>query len=61
MSQTTPLTGHAIFPSFTATATLQKRLGSDVVADPPPALTWLEIWNPVALVEGRPSAFFGSR
>ena len=47
MSQTTPLTGHAIFPSFTATATLQKRLGSDVVADPPPALTWLEIWNPV--------------
>ena len=47
MSQMTALTAHVIFPSFIATATLQKRLGSDVVADPPPALTWLEIWNPV--------------
>ena len=47
MSETTSLTGHVIFPSFTATATLQKRPGSDVVANHSSALTWLEIWNPV--------------
>ena len=59
MSQTTALTGHVIFPSFTATATLQKRPGSNVISEPSPALTWLEIWNPVHWSKGDLLRFWG--
>ena len=47
MPQTIALSAHSTFPSFTATAVLQVRPGSDVIADPSPALKWLKIWNPV--------------
>ena len=47
MSQTIALEGHAAFGPMTARATLQVRPASDVISEPPPTLTWLEIWNPV--------------
>ena len=47
MAQPIDLICHKNFPAWTARATVQVRPGNDVVADPSPALTWLEIWNPV--------------
>ena len=47
MPQTIALSAHSTLPSFTATAVLQVRPGSDVIADPSPAFKWLDFWNPV--------------
>ena len=47
MSQRIALEAHTTFGPMTANATLQVRPGSDVIADPSPALKWLDIWNPV--------------
>ena len=41
MIQTTGLTGHMSFPSFTASVTLQKRPGSNVSVEKPPAFKYL--------------------
>ena len=47
MTQSTPLVGHVSFPAWTARSTMQVRSGNDVVAEPSPALKYLELMNPL--------------
>ena len=66
MIQTTGLTGHMSFPSFTVSATLQKRPGSNVSVEKPPTLKYLlpSNFRQCTLPVGecaRPSAEFAHR
>ena len=47
MSQTIALDAHTAFGPMTASAVLQVRPASDVVAEPSPALKYLEFMNPL--------------
>ena len=47
MSQTIALGPHTTFGPMTASAVLQVRPASDVVAEPSPALKYLELMNPL--------------
>ena len=51
MNQIVALEGHLSFGAISATATLQRRLDSSVVAEPSPALRYLRRCNPLGWSE----------